>query len=321
MNHNPKHASIAHRLHLKAAAAVASALMVLLIANVATAIIDEAADSPSVPTQPAPSPVDEGDSMAEPATGDPDSPADDPAAPSSPGGPDESAPSEALDSEGAEDAPAQDDEEAAPDERDEPQDDPQPQGLCIKPLSTRDSACASYGSGLAKSAKNDWQVVSQGFAGNASTNKVPFDDVRIQKNVVPTDTENEFLVYLSIDVLPSLKELLDATGLALTTSNSYHSDPLGTIHHSIHGNASAELLPAGEKGSSRTATTSSSTSTKAKRRPAPCTPTSTGATARRRAARTPRRSSPASQEPSSSRQDRALTCNEARALTPASPSK
>lgn len=48
---------------------------------------------------------------------------------------------------------------------------------------------------------NDWQIVDGKYQGNDSTNKTPSADnnVRIQKNVIPTDQENEFLVYLSID--------------------------------------------------------------------------------------------------------------------------
>ena len=49
-------------------------------------------------------------------------------------------------------------------------------------------------------AANTWQVVDGKYEGNAAVNKtVSNDDVRIQKNVIPTDVENEFQVYMGID--------------------------------------------------------------------------------------------------------------------------
>lgn len=55
------------------------------------------------------------------------------------------------------------------------------------------------GAYLTETAKNQWQIVSGGYSGRGVTNKIDYGDVRIQKNVVPTDVENEFLVYLSAD--------------------------------------------------------------------------------------------------------------------------
>ena len=47
---------------------------------------------------------------------------------------------------------------------------------------------------------NSWQVVSGAYAGNTVDYKtVTNDDVRIQKNVKPTDVENEFQVYMAVD--------------------------------------------------------------------------------------------------------------------------
>ena len=73
-------------------------------------------------------------------------------------------------------------------------------------------AFATEGSNLVtSSAANDWQIVSGGYQGNGTSAKTTSDDgaVKMQKNVVPTDVENEFLVYVSIDKTASMKELLD----------------------------------------------------------------------------------------------------------------
>lgn len=80
---------------------------------------------------------------------------------------------------------------------------------------------------------NDWQIVSGGYEGNAASNKTLSADgnVRVQKNVIPTDTENEFLVYLSIDTrdekVVTETEIteylyLDTTHYIAHTSNNYN---------------------------------------------------------------------------------------------------
>ncbi len=48
---------------------------------------------------------------------------------------------------------------------------------------------------------NEWQIVEGAYVNNAHDNKIGNDLVRVQKNVIPTDVENEFLVYMSIDTL------------------------------------------------------------------------------------------------------------------------
>lgn len=77
--------------------------------------------------------------------------------------------------------------------------------------------------GVTTTGANDWQIVSGGYEGNSVSNKTESDDhhVRVQKNVIPTDTENEFLVYLSIDINREtvLKEIFEAVGLVVTPSN------------------------------------------------------------------------------------------------------
>ena len=113
-------------------------------------------------------------------------------------------------------------------------------------------AAATEGSDLAtSSAANDWQIVSGGYQGNSASAKETSDDgaVKMQKNVVPTDVENEFLVYVSIDKTASMKELLDQGTFYITTSNSYHKYQPGTMYPegSIHGN-SGTVNPHGDGG-------------------------------------------------------------------------
>ncbi|MGI6315218.1 MAG: Spy0128 family protein [Christensenellales bacterium] len=70
------------------------------------------------------------------------------------------------------------------------------------PLNT--ARAATYGDNLALTAANDWQIASGGYAGNGPFHKTTVSEdgmVRVQKNVVPTDTENVFKVYLSLDAV------------------------------------------------------------------------------------------------------------------------
>lgn len=94
----------------------------------------------------------------------------------------------------------------------------------------------TYGESLVQSAKNSWQIVSGGYEGNAVANKTVSTDglVRVQKNVVPTDKENEFLIYLSIDKKVSWEEVIGSSNLLVTTSGSYKT--IGESYSSIHGN-------------------------------------------------------------------------------------
>ncbi len=55
------------------------------------------------------------------------------------------------------------------------------------------------GSFLTTTDKNSWQIVSGGYLGREEIHKIGNENVLVQKNVVPTAVENEFLVYLSID--------------------------------------------------------------------------------------------------------------------------
>ena len=122
---------------------------------------------------------------------------------------------------------------------------------CLLPLLPQ-KAVATEGSDLVtSSAANDWQIVSGGYKGNSASAKETSDDgaVKMQKNVVPTDVENEFLVYVSIDKTASMKELLDQATFYITTSNKYHSYEPGTVlsEGNIVGN-SGTVNPHGDGG-------------------------------------------------------------------------
>lgn len=94
------------------------------------------------------------------------------------------------------------------------------------------------GGELATTALNNWQIVDQGFAGSTSKHKKTSDDdmVRVQKNVVPTDVENEFLVYLSMDMNSWWQNFFEKATYKATTSNNYHSSAVGTIVNKMTGN-------------------------------------------------------------------------------------
>lgn len=83
-----------------------------------------------------------------------------------------------------------------------------------------------------RSSFNKWQIVSGGYAGNQAANKTSVladDNVRVQKNVIPTNVENEFLVYLSIDTKQLFSNFFASAEYKATTSNNYHDSDLGTI--------------------------------------------------------------------------------------------
>lgn len=68
----------------------------------------------------------------------------------------------------------------------------------LKAASSSVSGAAKY---LETSAANDWQIVEGGYEGNDKSDyKASADTLRVQKNVIPTDTENEFYAYMSVDV-------------------------------------------------------------------------------------------------------------------------
>ena len=96
---------------------------------------------------------------------------------------------------------------------------------------------------LTSSAANDWQIVDQGYAGNEPSNKTSSSDgkVRVQKNVIPTDVENEFLVYLSIDMKELFEKYFEIAVYKATTSNNFHSEDIGTVVSGMTGNQNVEV--------------------------------------------------------------------------------
>ena len=70
---------------------------------------------------------------------------------------------------------------------------------------------------------NQWQIVSGKYVDNSEEYKTTASNgrVRVQKNVIPTDTENEFLVYLSVDINRDsiLQEIFETVGIVHTPSN------------------------------------------------------------------------------------------------------
>ena len=94
---------------------------------------------------------------------------------------------------------------------------------------------------LDPNAANSWQVVDQGYEGNGPDNKTNYGNdsyqaVRVQKNVIPTGTENEFYVYLSVDTKLLMSEYLQYAQYQATTSNNYHDRDLGTVVEAMTGN-------------------------------------------------------------------------------------
>lgn len=79
---------------------------------------------------------------------------------------------------------------------------------------------------------NKWQVVDQEYIGNGSENKTvygPDGNVRVQKNVIATDVENEFLVYLSIDTKEMFEEYFEKAEFYCVTSDKAHAQNVGDI--------------------------------------------------------------------------------------------
>lgn len=72
---------------------------------------------------------------------------------------------------------------------------------------------------------NEWQIVRENYkeAGSSAEPYFPSDnntDVRIQKNVLPTENENEFYIYLNVEPQLSWEEVLKMTGIWAIYSNS-----------------------------------------------------------------------------------------------------
>lgn len=115
---------------------------------------------------------------------------------------------------------------------------------------------------------NEWQIVDEGYSysgnfdeevkdpimtGNRPVDKTQTrsEPVRLQKNVIPTDVENEFLVYLSVDTKASLEDYFATNPFLVTTSNNYHAEEIGKYVPSMTGNQKnkGEVTEIGEPSS------------------------------------------------------------------------
>lgn len=95
----------------------------------------------------------------------------------------------------------------------------------------------------------EWQITKEQYTGRSQDKKRPIDadgdgdpDIYLQKNVVPTGVENEFLVYLSIDKKMTWEDFLNICKIGATSTNKYHSTPLGTIISGNVGGNFSELM-------------------------------------------------------------------------------
>lgn len=102
----------------------------------------------------------------------------------------------------------------------------------------------------------EWQITKEQYGGRAQSNKIPVDsdgdgktDVYLQKNVVPTDVENEFLVYLSVDKKVTWEEFFNHSRIGISTTGKYKT--VGQIIPGgvTEGNITQELLESGAQGS------------------------------------------------------------------------
>lgn len=98
--------------------------------------------------------------------------------------------------------------------------------------------------GTVPSSGNSWQITKEAYTGRDRNNKIAVDgdndgktDIYIQKNVVQTDTENEFLVYLSMDRKMTMQTFFDNSTFGLTSSKGYNPGDHGS--GKIKGNFTA----------------------------------------------------------------------------------
>lgn len=96
---------------------------------------------------------------------------------------------------------------------------------------------------------NEWQIVDGEYAGNTGTDKTLSSDgkVRVQKNVIPTGVENEFLVYLSVDTKQLFADFFASAEYQATTSNDNHSENPGTVKDSMTGDQKNKVSGDGTK--------------------------------------------------------------------------
>lgn len=101
---------------------------------------------------------------------------------------------------------------------------------------------------LLSGTKNAWQIVDGKYEGNDSGDyKQVSETVRVQKNVIPTDVENEFLVYLSIDTKQLFEDFFASAEYEATSANNNHDTPLGQVVDSMEGNKNVEVTTSQNK--------------------------------------------------------------------------
>lgn len=83
--------------------------------------------------------------------------------------------------------------------------------------------------------ENSWQVVKEDYE-HRTTNYSDDGNVRVQKSVISTDVENEFYVYMNVDVKMKYENYFEQAVYEATTSNNYHDEPLGSVVTSMTGN-------------------------------------------------------------------------------------
>ena len=112
------------------------------------------------------------------------------------------------------------------------------------------SAGAQQGSildGMTFDDANEWEIVSGGYTDNAPENKISSEDgrIRVQKNVIPTDIENEFNVYLSVDTSSMYEQYFEMATYNAVTQNASHDMTLGTFYDTIVISSSVRVAPDG----------------------------------------------------------------------------
>ncbi len=86
---------------------------------------------------------------------------------------------------------------------------------------------------------DQWQIIKGMYTGNTVSDKKDIaEQIRAQKNVIPTSVENEFLIYLSVDInyerLITEQVISQETGIVFEKNNASNSD--GSSKHQDHCN-------------------------------------------------------------------------------------
>lgn len=79
---------------------------------------------------------------------------------------------------------------------------------------------------------NEWQIVRENFKTDGKSSQPYFPnenntDVRIQKNILPTEKENEFYIYLNVEPQLSWEEIFEMASIWVFNSDSTHDQVFG----------------------------------------------------------------------------------------------